>query len=593
MDRRHFLRLAGLTGAATVWPPAWSQDTITEGPQLPDPGSAFTCAIIADPQVGHADDNGAVASKARAALIHTVAELNAMTPQPAFTLFLGDLVNVFDEESVANFEACIKPLRSPVLLVHGNHDTHWPFEPFLGLMQRVSQFSRPWYSFDAGAWHFVALPTNIGWPPGENQDAASRMFQWLEDDLAQARRRPTAVFEHYHLMPQGLTQLEWYTFPLDMRRRLVDALTRHGNVQYCFCGHVHNGLQTSVKTAWNWRGIKFITVPTGIQSRNFGEEYPEYRAGIDNGGYYLLAHADGDSMRLEGRLAGIARPFHYPRRLRTFEDAIEPRWFHRVTELPANATLQNGDFDHKLHGWNACYRYEADEAPGFIARPARIDGARTAYICTTAKEPASWANDEMMELYQIVAAPSRPGLHARYRIETPPINGGGWLRLVAMAGDAFKFLMLFRWGQNENKADILVRSFGYAIHGTPQGWTFLQDLAAKKQGFYWQLPANPGAWHTLTANIPALHDAAAAQPGAYQALGIDKLLIALGTWANRDSASTSGAHFTGIALQDTEDAVPSQADGVQLPTDATVFQIGFGQDLAERQKRPKKKKQIQ
>jgi len=589
MLRRQFLRLAGLTGAGALCPWAWCEEEAQDGPRFPETGERFTYAIIADPQVGHADDKGAVASKARAALMRTVGELNALTPLPAFTLFLGDLVNVFDEKSVANFEECIAPLRMPVLLAHGNHDTHWPFEPFLGLMDRVSHFAEPWYSFDAGAWHFVVLPTNLGWPPGEKQDAAGRMLAWLEKDLAEARTRPTAVFEHYHLMPQGLTQLEWYTFPLDMRLKIMEALTRQGNVRYCFCGHVHNGLQTSVKTAWNWRGINFVTAPTGVQSRNFGEEYDDYRSGIDSGGYYLLAHVDGDSLHLEGRLAGVDKPFRYPPRFRPFEDAIEPRWFRRITELPAADSLQNGGFRRKLSGWYACYRYESDEDPGFVARPARVEDVRTAWLCTKSKEPASWANDEMMEIYQIVAAPRRPELRVRYRLETPPINGGGWIRVVAMAGKDFKFLMMFRWGENENKADILVRSFGYAIFGTPQGWTLLQELAEKKQGFYWQIPAAPGAWHSLAVNISALHDAAAG-PGSYQALNVDRVCVALGTWVNRDSGSTSGAHFTDVSLQHCDEIAPSLADGVVLPTDDSVFEIGFGKDLAERQKKPRKKK---
>jgi len=218
LDRRSFL--AGSLSAATFL--AFSSPVRAEMgnpaaghfPQLQDLGRKFSFAILADPQVGHGDDTNPVAANARRTLSDAVREINAMKPRPAFAIFLGDLVNVFDERSVATFEECIHSIEAPPILVHGNHDTHPPYTLFKQLMQRVCGFEDVFYSFDAGDWHFVVLPCNLGGQGTEQQEVETDMLQWLESDLDANKKRPTIVFEHYQMLPQGLTQLEWGTHSL-------------------------------------------------------------------------------------------------------------------------------------------------------------------------------------------------------------------------------------------------------------------------------------------------------------------------------------------------------------------------------------------
>lgn len=93
--RRQFLTtsataaLAVASGAAGTTVPAHSGKLS----RLREVGDDFTFAIIADPQLGHADSNNRVFTNARRTLMQAVADINAMEPQPAFVLFLGDLVN--------------------------------------------------------------------------------------------------------------------------------------------------------------------------------------------------------------------------------------------------------------------------------------------------------------------------------------------------------------------------------------------------------------------------------------------------------------------------------------------------------------------
>jgi hypothetical protein len=558
-------------------------------PGLTGLGRKFSFAVIADPQVGHADDKNPVQTCASRSLRQAVSEINDIKPRPAFTVFLGDLVNVFDERSVTNFESCIQGLTAQPVLVHGNHDTHPPYTAFRQLAKRVSGFEDVFYSFNAGNWHFVVLPCNLGGPGPEQQDTAAAMLAWLESDLDANKKRLTMIFEHLHMLPQGLTQLEWYTFPLDLRLKLMDLFVKYGNVRFFFNGHVHNGIQTSLKTSWHYKGIDFITAPTIITPRNFGEEFAPYRRGLTEGGYYLLVDVDGKHVEVKGRLAGEKQTFAYPRRLHAFHEDLEPRWFRRTVEFPAKQGLTNGDFAHGLHGWQPCYRYVADNDPGFVWKACKKDGIHAAYVFTRAKEPLFWANDEMMELYQTVAMPAggSPVLSARYFLEKEPADGGGYVRLNAMAGDAFTFMMMFKWGEHERKADILVRSFGYALTGTAQGWTFLQDLGRDRRGFFWNLPGAAGKWNRLTANVEELHDSALGTPGAFKQLNITKLFVAIGTWINRGKDAASGAYFADLRLS-ADAQSRSTINEARLPVDDAVFKTEFGQDLIERQRNKRK-----
>ncbi len=587
LNRRAFLAISGL-GPLAAWygPRACGQGAPVVEPKFPEfsaLGEDFRFAIIADPQLGHPGDPNPVPVNARRTLREAVEELNAMASPPAFVVFLGDLVNVFDEASVAHFEECIGPLRSKPVLVHGNHDTHPPYDGFRELMDRVCGFRDVFYSFNAGRWHFLVLPCNLGGRQPEEAELESAMLAWLEWDLEANRGRPVIVFEHFHALPQGLTQLEWYNFPLALRLKLRDMITRHGNVRYYFNGHVHNGLKASVKTSWRYRGVTFITVPAIIQSRNFGEEFEPFQRGLDEGGYYLLADIRGEEAVLTGCLTGEVKTFTYPPVFREFEDALEPRWFRRVTELPAAAALVNGDFNQGLDGWQPCYRYLADDAPGFGWAACAAKGRRAVRLFTRAKAPECWAKDENTELYQAVALPDgAPVFQAAYFMETPPRNGGGYVRLCAVRDSDFVFMMMFKWGENEEQFHVMPRAFGYALYGEQRSWAFLQDLGAKRAGMYWDVPAVPGRWHELSVILPALYDAVQGRPGAFDALGVTKFVIAMGTWANKQPGSGSEAYFGGFALAAGGPEAPSTADGVPLTTDAAVFTARFGQALVDR-----------
>lgn len=214
-------------------------------------------------------------------------------------------------------------------------------------------------------------------------------------------------------------------------------------------------------------------------------------------------------------------------------------------------------------------------------------GRKSAYIFTKSKEPIAWANDENTELYQTVELPqsASPILTGSYYLEKEPINGGGYLRINSIKDNEFKFMMMFKFGENEYDSHIMPRAFGYAIHGRQHSWMFLQQSGSQKAGLFWDLPMETDWIHNLNVNIRALYDETMNYKGAFDSLGINKLFIGIGTWANRDVESKCGAYFGPIALAASENHVQSTVNGIALKADESVFNTQFGQGVADQLKR--------
>ncbi len=590
LNRRQFLATAGLSTAAILTQShrAFSGNIPQNAnhPELLKVGDTFRFALFADPQVGPVGSDARAYVNARRTQIEAIKEINAMDPKPTFAIWVGDLVNVPNDTSFENFMDCIKGAEMTRVLVHGNHDTRPPYTKYIQMQKKVNGVEDVFYSFDVGKWHMVIIPCNFEWRRPEDVKAEAEMLAWLEQDLARNRHRPTMAFVHLHMIPQGLTQLEWYTYRLELRKKLIDLFTKYGNVRWYFNGHVHNGIKASVKMSKQYKGINFVTLPTIIEGRNFGEEFPEYEHGLPVGGYYMIADVNGEDITLTGRLAGTEKGYVYPKQLTQFEDKQEPRWWKTTLEFNPQPKLINGGFESDLEGWTPTYRYQTDEDPAFqwrIDTDRAASGQKSAFIQTKAKGRTWWARDDMTGLYRVVSLPKGnfPVLKASYYLDERPQNGGGFIRFNAISEDQFKFLMMFKWGENENRADYLPRSVGYEIHGAQQSWLFLQQMAQRKKGFFWNLLDDPGQWHTMTVDIKDLYDRSIEKPGAFDELNITKLFIEVGTWCNREPGSISRAWFDDLSLSASDTSVRSLNDEMPLVVNQWISLTRFGQDLAD------------
>lgn len=546
----------------------------------------FTFAIIADTHVHARDSAGRELWPQRYNehhLARMVTEINARQPEIAFVAHVGDVVGAPRPEQFEHFRELVKPLRPPLLLTHGNHDGKEPWTGFRETQEAVNGIAEVRYSFDCGGWHFVSFP--CGFPEGGEFERD--LLRWLKDDLAAHREKPTVVFEHYHLLPQGLTQLEFYTYRRELRGRLLRILAEAGNVRYVFCGHVHNGIQTSVKTAWSWRGIRFVTTPTCVPPRNFGEEYPTFARGqpqgdSPGGGYYLLCDVDGEQLRIRGRLAGVDAEHGYAEDFRPYEGQ-EPLWWENVTAGPPGAGLVNGGFERGLDGWASSFRYLADHDPGFVSRvtpDSRRAGSYAARLQVKEKG-RTWARDEILELGQLVRAPRGPSprLSVSYLVPEPDREGGGFVRLTGMSGASVELVVLLHWGTGDPGKTLRMSRHSSFVTGAPD----LKELGARRRALFLALPGEPGPWRDIRIDLAGLFDQVVRRPGGYAQLAIDRLHLGLGVWCLSEPGSRSTCCFDAVALEDAAPGAggPITVNGAPIGTGNTPFSDPFARNRKE------------
>ena len=544
-------------------------------------GSHFRFAIVADPQVSAQTHRGKVGYNAMIETEHAAAEINAMDPRPDFVVHLGDLVNVFNAESEANYRRLAGLFDPPNILVHGNHDTHAPYGPFLRMQKELTGIDKPYSSFDVGDWHFIITPCNLGGKSAEDLKMEAEMLAWLGRDLEENKDRPTVFFNHLHFMPQGLSQTEFYHFPLNLRKKLLNLMTRYGNVKYYFNGHVHNGLQTAERSAWEYKGIRFFTVPTLIQPRPYGEEFAGFEAGIHRGGYYLIVDVNGDELTLRGRLSGVDKEYVFSRQFKEFSPDEFPRWFSSIPELPAKPALENASFSSGLNGWDLPERYNREKDPFFVADTGVFSEHQAVRLMIKSPVKSLWCEDEYYEVSQTVSVDPNQSLMIRgdYYIPDDFDVGGGYIAALLMSGEQFKGLMMFHWGKQEEFGNYLPRAYGYAVTGRQQSWLYFQQLGDRKEGMFWDLPQELNQWHTLKADISALYDQGH-RAGAYRALGVDKVVFASGIWNYvKNYPSKTEAYYSNLMIRN--GSSESVVDGADLSVSPLNFTCSFGQALAD------------
>ena len=220
-DRREFLKLAGLGGAVLV-----SGCAGMYGGKQDD----FYFVQLSDTHWGF--KGPALNPDADGTLQKAVAAVNALSFEPDFIVFTGDLTHTTDDpverrRRLTQFREIVGGLKNKnVRFMPGEHDAS------LDNGQAFKEFFGPtYYSFDHKGVHFVAVD-NVSDPQariGEEQLA------WLKADLAkQDKDKRIVVFTHrplFDLYPQW----DWATRD---GAQAIDILMPYSNVTV-FYGHIH------------------------------------------------------------------------------------------------------------------------------------------------------------------------------------------------------------------------------------------------------------------------------------------------------------------------------------------------------------------
>ncbi len=148
---------------------------------------------------------------------------------------------------------------APVVHALGNHDVFGWGNPALArtergygkayAMERMG-LTRGYTSFDRAGWHFVILDSIAPHRArGYTAKLDDEQFEWLGDDLAKAKGKPTLVMSHVPILSTAAffhgdneRTGNWHVPGAWMHidaRRIKDLFAQRKNVVACLSGHIH------------------------------------------------------------------------------------------------------------------------------------------------------------------------------------------------------------------------------------------------------------------------------------------------------------------------------------------------------------------
>jgi predicted phosphohydrolase len=565
----------------------------------PDKDS-FMFLINSDPQMGDEHTNKDGLKILNELLQMFVDETNQRKDknQPDFVVWDGDLVWDAFQNAFDNFHRIVSQLKVPSVLVHGNHDGYNEDPKFLNLQEKLSGYRKLNYSFDYGKWHFIVISAQEKYL----QDSQKKeMLRWLDDELKSNKDKQTMLFMHYHILPTGLSQMEFYTyFPMSFKNEMLDTITRYGNVKYVFSGHVHIGIKASIKTAREYKGTNFILAPTPVFPRPFGEEYPKFReknGRYDRMGFYSEVYVDGDDVNIVGRKINHPYKVKYPKKFKSFSFSEDLRASTREGDLAINDTLVNGNFEDGLTGWQSSFRYQKDQLPLF---DNHIDNGQSRLHFNASY--GSWTFDEYMENYQVIKYTENMHMKINFSILPSKVKGGGgYYRIFAYDKDGeLVKLLLFHWGTQEQKVKFMQQSWAYNATGDRYGPLWLDQKIRDGDMLSFPLDISPLQEQILDIDLNQLFDQINKKPNVKL---INHLAIAYGVWGRvnpkgRKFSSKLNVEEITISTDDKKE-FPSivMLNGKEISKTESTIEFGYhykkDKTLEEKEKVKKRKKQRQ
>jgi hypothetical protein len=229
LDRREFLKLTAVGGGAVFMSGLYGRTLGATGTKESNANEDFYFVQLSDSHWGF---SGPPNPDAANTLKKAVVAVNALSTQPDFIVFTGDLTHTTDDpgerrKRMAEFRDIVSGLRvKKIHFLPGEHDASLDngaaFKEFFGDTH---------YSFDHKGAHFIALD-NVSDPGARIGD---EQLEWLKKDLEQQKKDARiVVFAHrplFDLVPKW----DWATRDGD---KAIALLMPYSNVTV-FYGHIH------------------------------------------------------------------------------------------------------------------------------------------------------------------------------------------------------------------------------------------------------------------------------------------------------------------------------------------------------------------
>ncbi|MFH8928013.1 discoidin domain-containing protein [Streptomyces pristinaespiralis] len=189
---RH-LRVLGTARGTEYGYSLWEVDVYGTVDGGEPPTGAFT--VVA------AGDIAAQCTASSSSCAHPKTAARAQRINPRFYLTMGD--NQYDDARLSDFrnyyDKTWGAFKSKTRPVPGNHESYDPAGEFVGYKQYFGAIAypqgKPYYSYDEGNWHFIALDSNTFDDPSQ--------ITWLREDLARNSKKCVAAYWHHPLFSSG------------------------------------------------------------------------------------------------------------------------------------------------------------------------------------------------------------------------------------------------------------------------------------------------------------------------------------------------------------------------------------------------------
>ncbi|MFC2089518.1 metallophosphoesterase family protein [Bacteroidota bacterium] len=518
-------------------------------------GDNFIFTAMADPQGGNPFSHETVTTRMRihnAFVDESVRVINELEEQPAFNIVIGDVVDgQGHEDDFLAMNKMLSKANAPTLYELGNHETKYnstfspgynmsAFSNYFAAQKAFNGMDKLLYSFNLGQWHFVVWPDPLRTNFWETHP---HYFYWLEQDLEKHKDRPTFFFQHIPIHPAGILPLINYAESVDVKRLLLNILSKHGNVEYVLSGHVHIPMKASVKTSVEYKGIKFINLPAaGYRPRAFGEE--EFNGGPSQG--IAIVNIDGANVDIHYKSV-TNEQFTYPDP-KPFNEKEFPLWLSHKWEL-ASDEFRNGDFNTDLTHWFRRYVYTEDFHPSNLCEVRQTeDGEPYAYLFNTCRGYHIPGQDRLPQsinrICQVVKY--KPGYLPVFKLKYW-IDPDHYI-FENMAG-SYIWIEGFERGLKRMN---VVYSNDY-VHWTLGG---KQSQLGTVTPVHLDISAKPGNWYDLVLN--PVNDFLKYKASEKSYINqIDTIAINLGVWTlNEGYNKSAGAGYRSIRLENHELSQP-------------------------------------
>ncbi|MBJ3774425.1 phosphodiesterase [Acuticoccus mangrovi] len=171
-------------------------------------------------------------------LAAAVAHLNALDPAPDAVVVSGDLVDYGSAAEYADFKRLVAPLRAPLWVIPGNHDSAliWEAFPEAGAIRAGEGLG---YEVSVGGLRLLMLDSTVaGAPYGL---ATAERCAWLAEALR--REGPALLFLHH---PPFLTGIEHMDRNNCREAERLAATVEGRGLLAIGCGHVHRMVSATV-----------------------------------------------------------------------------------------------------------------------------------------------------------------------------------------------------------------------------------------------------------------------------------------------------------------------------------------------------------